>query len=129
MRYMKDKRARIEIIPMIDIMLFLLVFFVMMTLKMIPTTGHITKLPVSKAAESLPTPKMLIELSKDGSVVVDHKDLTLNQITAQLTVMGTKTAVTIAGSQDVELQKVMNVLDAVKAAGVSQIAIAANRVN
>ena len=44
MRYLEAKKARIEIIPMIDIMLFLLVFFVMIALKMIPTSGHVTKL-------------------------------------------------------------------------------------
>ena len=35
MRYFETRKARIEIIPMIDIMLFLLVFFAMMTLRMI----------------------------------------------------------------------------------------------
>ena len=48
MRYFETKKARIEIIPMIDIMLFLLVFFAMMTLKMIPTSGHLTKLPPAR---------------------------------------------------------------------------------
>ena len=57
------KRARIEIIPMIDIMLFLLVFFVMLTLKMIPTTGHTTKLPVSSTAESLPVDRKSTRLN------------------------------------------------------------------
>ncbi|MCY0872280.1 MAG: biopolymer transporter ExbD, partial [Acidithiobacillus caldus] len=31
MQYLEVKKARIEIIPMIDIMLFLLVFFIMVT--------------------------------------------------------------------------------------------------
>ena len=50
MRYFETRKARIEIIPMIDIMLFLLVFFAMMTLKMIPTSGHLSKLPASAEA-------------------------------------------------------------------------------
>jgi biopolymer transport protein ExbD len=127
MRYTSEKRARIEIIPMIDIMLFLLVFFVMMTLKMIPTTGHITKLPTSTTAESLPTPKLLVELSDNGAITVAHDSLSLDDLTTRLKVMGNKTIVTIAGTQGVALQKVMAVLDAVKLAGVSQIAIAASR--
>ena len=40
MRYFETRKARIEIIPMIDIMLFLLVFFAMLTLRMIPATGQ-----------------------------------------------------------------------------------------
>ena len=37
MRYFEVKKPRIEIIPMIDIMLFLLVFFIMIALKMTGT--------------------------------------------------------------------------------------------
>lgn len=67
MRYLQERRARIEIIPMIDIMLFLLVFFVMLLLKMIPATGHVTKLPNSTTAEAVPVPKLLVEIADDGS--------------------------------------------------------------
>lgn len=129
MRYLEQRRARIEIIPMIDIMLFLLVFFVMLTLKMIPTTGHTTKLPVSSTAESLPVPKLLVELRDDGSLFMDKESATTAQLTARLISMGAKTSVTITGSQDVALQKVMTVLDAVKSAGVTQVSMAARRVN
>jgi len=127
MRYLQERRARIEIIPMIDIMLFLLVFFAMLMLKMIPTSGQMTKLPTSSTAESLPAPKLLVELAEDGSVRVDHAPVGLQELTVRLKAMGSKTAVTIAGSQEVALQKVMAVLDAVKASGVSQISIAARR--
>jgi biopolymer transport protein ExbD len=58
---------------MIDIMLFLLVFFVMMTLKMIPTSGHVTKLPTSSTVAQAPVPKILVELSEDGLVLVEGK--------------------------------------------------------
>ena len=45
--FFEKKKGRIEIIPMIDIMFFLLVFFVMITLRMIPATGIASKLPRS----------------------------------------------------------------------------------
>ncbi len=128
MRYLKERRARIEIIPMIDIMLFLLVFFAMLMLKMIPTSGQMTRLPTSSTAELLPAPKLLVELAEDGAIRVDHAPIGLQELTARLQTMGSKTAVTITGSQEVGLQKVMKVLDAVKAAGVSQVSIAARRV-
>ncbi len=128
MRYLNERRARIEIIPMIDIMLFLLVFFAMLMLKMIPTTGQTTKLPTSSTAELLPAPKLLVELAEDGAIRVDHAPIGLQDLTIRLKGMGSKTAVTIAGSQEVALQKVMAVLDAIKAAGVTQVSIAARRV-
>ena len=66
MRYFEVKKPRIEIIPMIDIMLFLLVFFAMMTLKMIPTSGQLSKLPTSTTASVIPPPKLLIEIGLDA---------------------------------------------------------------
>ena len=45
MRYFEHKKARIEIIPMIDVMLFLLVFFIIITLQMIPDKGVNLQLP------------------------------------------------------------------------------------
>ncbi len=127
MRYFENRRARIEIIPMIDIMLFLLVFFVMLTLKMIPTTGQTTKLPVSRTAENIPVPKLLVEVGDDGLITADHQPMSLAQLTVRLQGMGPKTAVTISGNQAVALQKIMSVLDAVKSAGISQVSIAARR--
>ena len=41
------KKARIEIIPMIDVMMFLLVFFVLISLNVIPAQGLKTSLPKS----------------------------------------------------------------------------------
>ena len=38
-------RPRLEIVPMIDIMMFLLVFFVMIVLRMIPNSGVTLSLP------------------------------------------------------------------------------------
>lgn len=129
MRYLTEKKARIEIIPMIDIMLFLLVFFAMLMLKMIPTTGQVTKLPTSSTAEALPTPKLLVELKQDGSIWVEQQQITLPQLTEKLKQMGEKTAVTISGDKEADLQVVMKVLDAIKLSGVTQVAIAAKTQN
>ena len=41
------KKARIEIVPMIDVMMFLLVFFVLISLHVIPALGIKTQLPTS----------------------------------------------------------------------------------
>ena len=73
MRYFETRKARIEIIPMIDIMLFLLVFFAMLTLRMIPTSGQVTKLPTSSTAVTIPPPKLLVEITADGSLQVENR--------------------------------------------------------
>jgi biopolymer transport protein ExbD len=126
MRYLETRKARIEIIPMIDIMLFLLVFFIMVTLRMIPSSGHLTRLPTSSTAISIPPPKLLVEIQPNGNLLVESRIISPAQLTAMLLHRdNSKTAITIAGDQTVSLQQVMNVIDAVKAGGGTEIALAA----
>src|SRR5438128_12021729 len=71
--YFDTERARIEIIPMIDIMMFLLIFFIMITLKMIAGAGIKLELPGSSTAQSLDQSriKVTIGVDKDGNYAVD----------------------------------------------------------
>lgn len=126
MRYFDTRKARIEIIPMIDIMLFLLVFFAMLTLRMIPTSGHLSKLPSSSTASPIPAPKLLIEIQANGSYSVEGKSLALEQIRSLVTSKEpAKLAVTIAGGEDTSMQRVMDVIDVVRTSGVTQVGLAA----
>ena len=126
MRYFEVRRARIEIIPMIDIMLFLLVFFAMMTIRMIPTSGHLSKLPTSSTAAKIPPPKLLVEVKDDGSFWAEGSVRSGDQITDMVRTKNPKElAVTIAGGDRVTLQQLMLAIDAVKSGGAIQIGLAA----
>jgi biopolymer transport protein ExbD len=128
MRYFETRKARIEIIPMIDIMLFLLVFFAMMTLRMIPTSGHISKLPTSSTSVKMPPPKLLIEIKEDGVFYAEGSDRNAEQITNLVRSRNpSELAVTLAGSDKVNLQQLMSAIDAVKRGGAIQIGLAAKQ--
>lgn len=129
MRYFETRKARIEIIPMIDIMLFLLVFFAMMTLRMIPTTGQVSKLPTSSTATVMPSPKLLVEIRTGGILYVEGQGVTASEITALVRARDpAKLAVTVAGGEDASLQQVMTVIDAVKLGGATQVGLAARQI-
>jgi biopolymer transport protein ExbD len=130
MKYFEARKARIEIIPMIDIMFFLLVFFIMITLHMIPNAGLRTQLPSSATAQSLPPPQVTVTLATDGSLSVDGRTLSVAQLTTLLAARTdvAHTVVTIAGSKQAQIQHLVSVMDACRAAGVSQIALAAQTV-
>jgi biopolymer transport protein ExbD len=126
MRYFETRRARIEIIPMIDIMLFLLVFFAMMTLRMIPTTGHVSKLPASRTASQMPATKLLVEVRDDGSLFADGRVLASAELSALVRSRdAAHLAVTVAGGERVTLQQLMAAIDAVREGGATQIGLAA----
>ena len=128
MRYFEVRKARIEIIPMIDIMLFLLVFFAMLTLRMIPTTGHVSKLPVSSTAQTISSPKLLLEIRSGGELFVKGRATDADQITALVRSSDpARLAVTIAGGDDASLQQVMTAIDAVRKGGATQIGLAARQ--
>ncbi|MGF6871848.1 ExbD/TolR family protein [Paraburkholderia sp. MM5477-R1] len=130
MKYFEARKARIEIIPMIDIMFFLLVFFIMITLHMIPNAGLRSQLPSSATAQALPPPQVTVTFATDGSLSVDGRTLSLAQLTTLLAARTdvAHTVVTIAGSKQAQIQHLVSVMDACRAAGVSQIALAAQPV-
>lgn len=126
MRYFETKKARIEVVPMIDIMFFLLVFFIMITLKMIPSMGMSAKLPGSASAQDLPHPKVLVALHADGSIETDQHPITLDALSATLRAHDpAHTVVTIASDRAANVQQLTRLMDACRTAGVTQIGIAA----
>ena len=52
-RHFDIRNAGGEIVPMIDVMLFLLAFFVIVTLQMIPAAGVSLQLPASQTGKPL----------------------------------------------------------------------------
>lgn len=128
MRYFETRKARIEIIPMIDIMLFLLVFFAMMTLRMMPASGQSFRLPGSSTASTLETPKLLVEIASSGSASVQGHVVSVKDLTAMVQARTpSKLAVTIAGADDASLQHLMLVIDAIRTGGATQIGLAARQ--
>ncbi|MGY8668848.1 biopolymer transporter ExbD [Bradyrhizobium sp. UFLA05-109] len=127
MRYLEVRKGRIEIIPMIDIMLFLLVFFIMITLRMIPATGIASQLPQSSTAQDLPHPKIVITLFADGAIETDGQKLTIDDLTTKLASEPDRehAAVTIAGAGTATLQNLLAVMDACRKAGIVQVGLAA----
>jgi biopolymer transport protein ExbD len=127
MRYFEAKKGRVEIIPMIDVMLFLLVFFIIVTLQMIPDSGVQMNLPVSSQTQDLPHPKITVNVLADGTIKVKDQTLTTDQLTALLKADGdpAKTELTIATDKGAAFQHFMTVIDASRAAGVTDIGLAA----
>lgn len=125
MKYLEMRKGRVEIIPMIDIMLFLLVFFVMVTLQMIPTQGIPTALPGSTSAQKLPPPKLMLSLHRDGSLLLGGQPLTLEQLSARLAGSPPGTQVTIAADKGADVQELVKAMDACRHAGITAVGLAA----
>ncbi len=76
----QPKRARIEIIPMIDTIFFLLVFFMIASLAMTTAKGMPVNLPKSSAATERPVVKIVLTLTQSGSYYVDKQRISFDQV-------------------------------------------------
>ncbi len=119
-------RPRLEIVPMIDIMMFLLVFFVMIVLRMIPNSGVTLSLPGAATAQALPHTEVVIVIDAQGGIHVKDHLLTPDALETYLkTVKATNnTDVIVAGDKGTPLQQLMAVMDLTRKAGITNIGIA-----
>jgi biopolymer transport protein ExbD len=122
------ERPRLEIVPMIDIMMFLLVFFVMIVLRMIPDSGVTLSLPGAATAQRLPHTQVVIIIDRQGTLHVQNQVMSPDALETYL--QGVKaskdTDVIIAGDKGTNLQELMNVMDVTRKAGITNIGIATN---
>ncbi|MDA8224772.1 MAG: biopolymer transporter ExbD [Betaproteobacteria bacterium] len=122
------RSARIELIPMIDVMMFLLVFFVLLSLNVIPAKGVRTELPAASQREDIrPARHLVIVIARSGELSMDGQSCSLGGLSARLTQAtraGGAVDVVVSGDKGVDMQALIDVMDVVKAAGIQSIAIA-----
>jgi len=123
---LERERPRLEIVPMIDIMMFLLVFFVMIVLKMIPDSGVTLSLPGASTAQSLPHTDVVVVIDQTGAMHVKDQIVSSDALENYLnTVKATNdTDVIVAGDKGTTLQQLMSVMDLARKAGITNIGIA-----
>ena len=110
---------------MIDIMMFLLVFFVVISLKMIAGTGVAMELPGSTSTQQIKSSMITVGLTKTGETVVDGQTLSSDALRAKLGALKPPVEVVLAGDKDVSLQALLGVMDVVRGAGITTVGIAA----
>jgi biopolymer transport protein ExbD len=126
LRRRPPRKARIEIIPMIDTVFFLLVFFMMASLAMTVHGGIPVNLPKAARAEAARGP-VSISVARDGVVYLEREPLEPAQLTARLQARARTEpdlAVVIEADTEVLHGRVVDVMDAVRLAGVGKLAIA-----
>lgn len=125
-----EKKSRLEIIPLIDIMFFLLAAFMMVSLQMQIVRTLKSNLPTATLATPSEKPDIVnLRVNKDGQVCVDDKPTPFPEVFNLLTnrySLNTNLPVYITGASDATHGEVMFVLDLVKHAGVQRVAIAVN---
>jgi biopolymer transport protein ExbD len=121
------RKARIEIVPMIDIMLFLLIFFMMASLAMTPMTGMKVNLPRADTGVRTNEARALITMTDRGDIYLDKQPVALEQVTPLLQARiaaNPDTLVIVNADKTLQYDRVIALMDAAKRAAPKQLALA-----
>ena len=124
-----DEQPALNLIPMIDVMLVLTIFFMACTKfsELERSIGlQIPEVADRGALTEAPRPRV-VNLYPDVMITLDHKPVTLKELTAQLKAAGhqySDLAVLERGDRKGELQAVVSVLNACKQAGIHNLGVA-----
>ena len=120
------KPVRIQVIPMVDVMMFLLVFFVLISIHVLPALGLKVALPHSSVAAKLDeVRRVILTLTADGGIYLDGNPTTVGDLPDQLRNLSTqsKVAVIIADDEHSQLQLLVDVLGALQRSGIAATSI------
>ena len=120
-------KPKLMIIPMIDIIFFLLVFFMMSMLSMVVQKSVPINLPSSQTAKVDIQKKVPITVTADGSIYVEQTKTTIDGMIKYLQIeqgKGTEMTVVLRGDKAVQYGRFVQVLDTLKQMNITKIDIA-----
>ena len=129
------KRARIEIIPLIDIIFFLLATFVMVSLSMTKNQGVQVALPTAASTDSLGDQRQMeqtvtLSVNANGEVFFNKDKIALTQLPLRLQTLKSSSKdprVIINGDSKADFRTVVAVLDEVRKLGIDKVGISTDR--
>jgi len=127
----KKNKAHIELIPMIDVMMFLLVFFVLISLNVIPSQGMKTQLPGAASAQQIkPQKRAIVTLGESNRLELDGESVTLESLVTRLKAgqaSNEPTAIILNSDKSVPVERLVAVMDSLRQGGFISISIATRK--
>lgn len=128
---LRDRRSftkpEIMIIPMIDIMFFLLVFFMMSTLYMVDLRTVAVHLPQAAHAETQAKVNYVVTLKKDGTLWLEDRQIDKETLLKQAKQEGAHNpqfTIVLRADQELDYGYVIALLDEFKGNGITRFALA-----
>ena len=119
------KKARIEIIPLIDVIFFLLATFVLFTLSLNRIQSVPVDLPVA-APPSNEKDNVIIQVSGDGAIFWNKELIDMAEVPSRIAFFKTQSEdprVLIAGDEKARFGLTVAVLDEVRKAGIQKFSV------
>ena len=123
-----ERKPRIEMIPLIDIVFLLLVFFIYAMLSMAVHRALPVLLPESRTAKINRENIISITMKKDGTIFLDKQRITLDLLGQRLRMLPRerkKEGVMLFADKSITYQRLFRVLDQINSAGIDRISLQA----
>lgn len=128
----KPKSPRLDIVPMIDVIFFMLVFFMYFTTFKTAVSGIPLALPSSNQAVSLEQNRIVVTIDQKETIFYGAEQISLDQLSQTLAPLASddpNLLVIINADSKVSYGKLISVMDAITDAGVSQPAFGVEKKN
>ncbi len=123
------KKARIEIIPLIDVIFFLLATFVLFTLSLNALKSVPVDLPVAAPPPppgTVPPEIVTIQVSGEGAIFWNRELIDMNEVASRIAYYKSQTddpRILIAGDEKARFGQTVAVLDEVRKAGIEKFSV------
>ena len=124
------RRARIDMLPLIDIVFLLLVFFIYAMLSMAVHHALPVALPVSTTAPLDKQVMLSVTVDRSGAVFVDDVPVALEKLADTLrasAAASTEPGVLLFADNQITYQTLYNVIDQIKLAGIDRLSLECER--
>ena len=129
-KHRTGKKPVFMIIPMIDIIFFLLVFFMMNSLQTVAQKALAVQLPQAQSASAPAQMPIIMTLDEEGHITIDNKPVSIQEssdIMKQHMQENANAAVVLQADRRTAHGQVVVVMDMLKQAGVKRLSIAAEQ--
>lgn len=115
----------IDMTPMVDIMMLLVIFFMMSTTFLFAYPGLTVNLPKATQAQEQSAEHILIVVGKEGQIAVGDKMVSMEEMRAILANQASRQPlVYLQADKDVAHGRVVEVMDIIRRVGISRLSIA-----
>ena len=123
-----QRRPRIEIVPLIDVIFFLLASFLMVSLSMVKDQGIPVRLPGAATGQSqaLSQAAATVTVTRNGNVYLNKQLMSFDAMRRQLQVMQRKDPelkVVLSGDSSADFGEVVKALDEMRKLGIERVAM------
>lgn len=127
----KKKTVRVEMLPLMDVVFLLLVFFIYAMMSMAVHRGMKVELPASETAELERAESLALTVRADGSMFLDREPVSIDDLEFKLKAKNSGVdvlnapALQVFADEAISYRELYKVLDKIKLAGIRKISLQA----